>query len=195
MNADYRDSVASGGGYPRPFEDVACAIRFARATAGRYGGNGDEVTLVGHSLGAYVAAVVTLTPADFGGSCLVTGSGTPDAFVGIAGPYLVNAVQNRSDLAAVLGGSPAQIPAAWTAGDPVALVGGGSRLKIQLIHGSADQQVPVAASRSFDAALAAAGYDVGYTEIFGGGHQTVVDPTVADGQTTIGVVVALARAP
>ena len=193
MNADYRDSVGSGGGYPRPFEDVACAIRFARAAADRYGGNGDQVTLVGHSLGAYVGAVVALTRAGFGGNCLEEGSGAPDAFVGIAGPYLVNAANNRSDLAALLGGGPAQMKTAWAAGDPIGLVGDGSRLPIRLVHGSADTKVDVEASRSFDAALTATGYDVGYTEIAGGDHSTVIDPTLPDGRTTIGIVIALAR--
>ena len=89
MVADWRQAASTAGGYPASFQDVACAIGVARAVAGRYGGNGSDVTLVGHSLGGWAGAVVTLTPQAFtpaAGTCSRTlGPLRPDAFVDLDG--------------------------------------------------------------------------------------------------------------
>ena len=47
--ADYRESPEWGGGSPTTYQDIACAIRFARAHAAEYGGDGRRVTFVAHS--------------------------------------------------------------------------------------------------------------------------------------------------
>ena len=89
--ADYREGAQYGGTFPLPYEDIGCAIRFARANAATYGGDGSKVTLVAHSLGGFFASTEALssdpfTPAT--GACLTpSGSTKPDAFVGIAGIY------------------------------------------------------------------------------------------------------------
>ena len=66
-------------------EDVACAVRFARANAMAYGGDATRITLLAHSAGGAIGAVVALAGEDFSGDCLVTGgSALPDVFVGVA---------------------------------------------------------------------------------------------------------------
>jgi alpha/beta hydrolase fold len=89
-NADYRDAPVSGGTYPRAFDDVACAVRVARQTAAQYGGETKAVTLVGHSLGAYVGSMVALGANAFDSSCRASGNGVPNVFVGLSGPYLLD---------------------------------------------------------------------------------------------------------
>ena len=60
-NVDYRGvRPAYTKGFPEAITDVACAVRFARSTAQRYGGDGDDVVLVGHSQGGYVGTMVAL---------------------------------------------------------------------------------------------------------------------------------------
>ena len=71
--ADYRESPEWGGGAPTTYRDIACAIRFARARASDYGGDGHRVTLVAHSLGPFFASTVALSGDQFEpapGTCL-----------------------------------------------------------------------------------------------------------------------------
>ncbi|MFQ5518261.1 MAG: alpha/beta hydrolase, partial [Acidimicrobiia bacterium] len=69
-------------------DDVACAVRYARATASEYGGDPQRVVVVGFSAGAWAGAVVGLSGDHEAGSCLVEeGSAFPDAFVGVSGAY------------------------------------------------------------------------------------------------------------
>ena len=50
--------TGNGATYPNVFEDVACAVRYARQNATAYGGNPDRVVLAGWSDGALAAALV-----------------------------------------------------------------------------------------------------------------------------------------
>lgn len=89
--ADYREGAQYGGTFPLPYEDIGCAIRYARAHAAQYGGDASQVTLVAHSLGGFFASTEALSPDPFTpapGACLTTsGSTKPDAFIGIAAIY------------------------------------------------------------------------------------------------------------
>lgn len=68
--------------FPGFLEDCAAAVRWARRHAHEYGGDPDSIVLVGHSAGAYNAAMLALDPQFLG----------PDraaikGFAGLAGPY------------------------------------------------------------------------------------------------------------
>ena len=191
-NADYRDAPAAGGQYPRAFDDAACAVRFARATAARYGGRPATVTLVGHSLGAYVGSVVSLSANDFNSACLATGSGVPETFVGISGPYLLGQPNLLGDFSAVLGGTPAQTPYAWRQGNPLAWVGRRRGVRFRLIHGVDDPTVDTAASVALDGALVRAGYDVALMTVAGGTHVSVIG-SEKGGQWAIAMIQASLR--
>ena len=68
--------------------DAACAVRYARAHAGEYGGDPDRVIVVGHSAGGAFGAVISLAGDRFHGDCLVEeGSAIPDRFIGLDGAY------------------------------------------------------------------------------------------------------------
>ena len=88
---DYREGPEWGGGSTTTYEDIACAIRFARARASDYGGGSQRVTLVAHSLGPFFATTAALSAESFEpgpGTCLAKeGSTKPDAYIGIAGVY------------------------------------------------------------------------------------------------------------
>ncbi|HEX8622908.1 MAG TPA: alpha/beta hydrolase, partial [Allosphingosinicella sp.] len=68
--------------YPDFLRDCAAAVRWARTGAARHGGDGTRIVLVGHSAGAYNAAMLALDPGLLGADrAAIRG------FVGLAGPY------------------------------------------------------------------------------------------------------------
>jgi acetyl esterase/lipase len=182
MVAGWREGPDWGGGYPTSFQDVACAIGVARKIGPAYGGNPDRVILQGHSTGGWPAAVVGLTPTPFtprSGSCNPTaGSLRPD-FV-VVGDGELNEVSepDKADglqyVTGFLGGDRTKHPDAWAAADPFALLkryrGGSGSMRFLLIHGGADTTVLPAVSKSFQAALVAAGYQSRLVEIRGADH-------------------------
>jgi acetyl esterase/lipase len=162
--ADYREGPRWGGGDPGTYQDIGCAIKFARENAAQYGGDPSRVTLVAHSLGPFFASIVALSPNAFEpppGTCLAAnGSPQPDAFVGIAGVYSTQDVSAQY-LDGFFGGTQSAAPEAWNAGDPYAVVAAKSRLDVpvRLVHGAIDNNVIPASSERFEQALEAAGYD------------------------------------
>ena len=170
-NADYRDLASGGGGYPEAFQDVACAIRYARATAPGYGGDG-VVTLVGHSFGGFVGSVVALDPAEFTGGCLQDGVGRPDAFVGLAGNYDLN--YNLSDLAEFFGAGASQTSSARASSNPFNY-GTQSPIPVRLIAGTSDNTVDPADSVELNKFLQAEGWDVSLDLVPGGSHMSILD--------------------
>lgn len=72
--------------YPEFLEDGARAVRWAKDNAARFGGDPDKIFLMGHSAGAYIAAMVALDP-----RWLETAGISPDrdiaGLIGISGPY------------------------------------------------------------------------------------------------------------
>lgn len=173
FNADYRDIAGSGGGYPAAFEDVACAVRFARSQASSYHGESGPVTLVGHSLGGWIGSVVALDDAEFGGGCLAGGSGRPDAFVGLAGNYQISGGANDSDLLTFFGGGPADTAAARSSSDPFAYAGG-EPVPVRLVAGTADTVVDPAASTALDDFLMSRGWNVGLTMVPRASHMSIL---------------------
>jgi acetyl esterase/lipase len=68
--------------FPAFLEDGAAAVRRARETAPAHGADPDRIVLVGHSAGAYIAAMLALDPQWLGGERrFVRG------FAGLGGPY------------------------------------------------------------------------------------------------------------
>lgn len=76
--------------------------------------------------------------------------------------------------AALLGGGARTVPERYAVTNPAALLPLGVRTV--LLHGSADQQVPVELSRNYAARAAAAGEAVTFTELPGVGHYELIDP-------------------
>lgn len=68
--------------FPEFIEDGAAAIHWVRANAARFGGDPDRIVLVGHSAGAYNAAMLSLDERWLGPD-----RGAVRGFVGLAGPY------------------------------------------------------------------------------------------------------------
>ncbi|MFM2105494.1 MAG: hypothetical protein RL338_526, partial [Chloroflexota bacterium] len=141
--ADIRETPEYGGGYPATFGDVACAIRTARELGVAYGGDPSSVTLVGHSLGGWATSVVALSPRSWpvdGLSCSRSdGSPVPDRLVAVGA--VTNLAQvGEGILIPFFGGTRDEEPAAWAAGDPVAVAGDAAarRIPVSIVLGEFD---------------------------------------------------------
>lgn len=78
--SDYR--LAPEVTYPGFVEDGAAAVRWVRAHAGDYGGDGERIVLAGHSAGAYIAAMLATD-----GRWLGADRKAVRGLAGLAGPY------------------------------------------------------------------------------------------------------------
>ncbi len=68
--------------FPGFLQDCAAAVHWTRANIARYGGDPDRIVLVGHSAGAYNAAMLALDPQWLGADrAAIRG------FAGLSGPY------------------------------------------------------------------------------------------------------------
>ena len=153
--------------FPAFLEDGASAVRWVRANAARFGGDPSRIVLVGHSAGAYNAAMIAIDPRWLGSERSavrgLVGLSGPYDFLPLDGPVTRAAFGGAADLAAT---QPINFA---SAGDPPSL----------LLHGSGDTLVHVRNSRALARRLEAAGVDARlkiYPEL---GH--------------VGIVTALAR--
>ncbi len=80
MVPDYR--LVPSVRYPAFVEDGAAAVRWTKANVARYGGDPARVILMGHSAGAYIAAMLA-----FDERWLRSDRAIVRGFIGIAGPY------------------------------------------------------------------------------------------------------------
>lgn len=71
--------------FPAFVDDVADAFCWVLANIDQYGGDAENVAIMGHSAGAHIASMVHYDERYLGRSC--SGQGRPKAFVGLAGPY------------------------------------------------------------------------------------------------------------
>lgn len=144
--------------YPDFLRDCAAAVRWARHEAGRYGGDGGRIVLVGHSAGAYNMAMLALDPGLLGADrAAIRG------FAGLAGPYDFLPLDDDSTIAA-FGRWPRLAET-----QPVNHVAAGAPPAL-LLHGADDLRVKPRHSRALAARLEAAGARVELKLYPGLGH-------------------------
>lgn len=134
--------------YPAFVEDGAEVVRWAELHASNYGGAADRMVLMGHSAGAYIAAMLAVDDRWLGQA-----RANVKGLVGLAGPYDF-APFNVDASRAAFGGWPRPAetqPISWAgAGDPPAL----------LAYGVKDQTVRPRNSEALAARLHAGGVRV-----------------------------------
>ena len=134
--------------YPDFLRDCAAAVRWARRNAGRFGGDGERIVLVGHSAGAYNGAMLALDP-----SLLGADRAAVRGFAGLAGPYDFLPLDDPSTIAAF-----GQWPRAEET-QPIRYAAPGAPPAL-LLHGADDIRVKPRNSRALAARLEAVGADV-----------------------------------
>ncbi len=170
---EYRRTGQPGGGWPETMADVLTGVsELPRLTAEAFP---DAVAagppiLIGHSAGGQLALYAAAT--------LPTGVGGVLALAPVAN--LAEAYRLDLDtgaVAALLGGGPAEVPDRYAACDPRSLPPPKSRTVV--LHGTLDQQVPVAMSREFVSAGHATGGDIRLLELQNCEHFGLIDPESA----------------
>ncbi len=182
-------AAQDGVTYPVPVEDVMCALAAGVAATRAAAVKPTSLVLMGHSSGAHLAAVAALAPDSVAPVCtdpLVEA----DALVGLAGPYDVRSFADGAE--ALFGTTPEEDPATWALADPLLLADRRPGLPVLLLHGDADEVVPVQATRDFAAAVEAGGHDTTVTIVPGADHETIYSADVA-AQTVADWVDALAE--
>ena len=144
---------STGDRYPVPADDVACGVSYAAARV-----PGVPVVVLGHSAGAHLAALVGLVPERSSDDGCPSPSHPADGVVGLAGPYDVAATGGLAG--SLFGVDQAEDPGLWDDGNPVLQAAERPELPFLLVHGDADDVVPVEFTTTFGDALTAAGHDV-----------------------------------
>jgi acetyl esterase/lipase len=175
-NIEYR-RVGEGGGWPATFADVAAAIDHLTTLEEPL--DLDSVSALGHSAGGHLAlwaaARQRLPEGAPGGSPaisfkrVISQAGVCD----LAGAYRR---WHGGAAAALMGGSPEELPQRYALGDPLAQVP--LAMPVLLVHGVIDATVSIELSRRYAGQSRAAGGDVELVELEGpaGGHRAHIDP-------------------
>lgn len=178
INTAYKLSTFDEPGYPTAVDDVTCAVRNAAAHPLSDG----TVTLIGYSAGAQVSALVALTGDRYGADCPVAGSGLPDRFVGLAGPYDTDRIGRA--ILPFFGDNPINIPEVWENGNPRNFTAANPDLVALIVYGDTDQLVHPALAVDFYDGLVEGGVDATIKEIEGAEHSDLNDPAVV-GETIL----------
>ncbi|MEU0937006.1 alpha/beta hydrolase [Embleya sp. NPDC005971] len=182
---EYRRAGQPGGGLPGTFEDVAAALDLLCAEADR------PVVLLGHSAGGHLAVWAALrdrVPA--GGAGRLPAAPPLAGVVSLAGVLDLDAALalDLDDGAAAEFLGEDRSEAVLAQADPTRLATGGVVGRgLILLHGDADEQVPIALGRTF-AAVSGAPLRV----LAGVGHFEPVDPLSAAWPEVVRAVAELA---
>lgn len=165
-NLEYRRVGDEGGGWPGTFADIREGYRFIAQIPKHYGLDWQEVVVMGHSAGGQLAL------------CLAGHDPSVQNVVSLAGVIDLQRAWklhlSNNAVAEFLGGSPEQVPEHYAEADPMRL--GISKAKQWIIHGDADDVVPVDFSRRYYENKKKRRENVHLLEIEKAGHFDLIDP-------------------
>ena len=196
---EYRRVGMRGGGWPGTFDDIALLSDTVPALVrAAVGAAVDPVStvLVGHSAGGHLAAWAAARHRLPAASLWRRASPLPvTGVVSLAGVLdLVDARRRGLGAHAVrrlLPGRGQQLTAQLGLASPAGLLPLGVRMA--LVHGTHDDQVPVEMSRAYARSAAALDDDVTLHELDGVGHYELIDPRSTAWPTVLGAVAELAQ--
>jgi acetyl esterase/lipase len=174
-NVDY---AAADQPFPATFDDVAAALDHLRGSAHADRLDLDRVAVVGHSAGGHLALWLASR-----GSLPPGAPGEPDADsvplqIAVAQAPITDLVtaarMNLGGGAAqdLLDGTPGEVPERYAEGSPQALLPV-TGVRLLLVHGTADDVVPLSQSKAY---AAKAGAVAEFVELDGIGHSEHLDP-------------------
>lgn len=171
VNTPYQ-LAADRAGFPAAVDDVACAVRLAASLPESNG----SVTVLGHSAGAHLSALVALTGDLYGPDCPYPDTGRPGALVGLAGPYDVDRLGLL--MLPFFGGGPSVEPEAWVAGNPMKQIEGHADFSSLIMFGDRDSLVDPSFAIDFHQALVDEGADSTLELVEGARHMDLRDPAI-----------------
>jgi len=167
-NIEYRRVGEPGGGWPGTFDDVKLAVGFAREQAPQYGGDSSRTVVLGHSAGGHLALWVAAEIPDL------------TAVIGLAPVSSLHQTLSDNAVAGLMGGTPTQFPDRYAYADPARP----TPVPRVIIHGTADDIVPIALSRDYTAPAR-------LIEIPGADHFAVIAPKHSAWQIVLHEVTAV----
>ena len=169
-------AAEDGVTYPEPVEEVLCAVAVAVEEMRSRGVAPERIAVLGHSSGAHLAALAVLAPDRFTSPCRAPAV-APDALIGLSGPYDISRIPDVAR--ALMGREPAKDPAAWTNANPVEQAAQRPDVPVLLLHGAADDVVPVSFTTQFATALEHAGHPTTVQVVPRAGHEAIYRAEVA----------------
>lgn len=177
FSVDYR--LTHQAQFPAQAFDCKSAVRWVRAHAGEYNGDPDHIAVMGSSAGGLLALLLGLSngAAELEGEvgdCLDTSSDV-QLTVNWFGPSDLRTPDDVLDkwekmiMRELLGGLPSELPELAAMASPVTYIDANDP-PVLIIHGTADETVPVETSRVLFSELDAANVEAEYIEVEGGGH-------------------------
>lgn len=175
---EFRRTGQPGGGWPGTFDDVARAVDIVPDLLSRtLATTLRRVVLLGHSAGGHLVTWAASRPSLPTTSPWYRADAGADLAVDLAGVCdlrLADALElDDHATRELLGGGPDDVPDRFMAADPAVLT---PAVPVVVVHGTEDQKVPIAVSRSFLKAMADAGADVRVVELAGVEHFGLIDP-------------------
>jgi acetyl esterase/lipase len=164
-NIEYRRMGHPGGGYPGTLDDVGAAAAHLQRIPSL---DPARAIAIGHSAGGHLALWLATSKRGLPLRGAVSLGGVAD---------LRRAWELRLSntvVADFIGGSPEQYPDRYRAACPIENLPCG--VSTRLVHGDADETVPIEIARGFEAAALRAGDDCRLVSLPGAGHFEVVDP-------------------
>lgn len=164
FNVEYRRTKDGLAGWPGTFDDVRTAFHVIADTLPSFGSDRSALAAVGHSAGGHLA--------------LLLGGHEPGAnVISLAGiASLQRAYELRLGEDAVIefmGDEPSAEPGLYDEADPMKKT---SSARQWLIHGSADDVVPISISRDYEAHKKRRGETVTFVELDAVDHFQLIDP-------------------
>ena len=194
-NLEYRRLGDSGGGWPGTFQDVSLATDHILETVSSDPRvDSARTAVLGHSAGGHLALWLVSRHRIPKASPLHGTQKYPlDSAVSLAGVCdLRMAFQQRLGngvVARLIGGTPDQYPDRYDAGSPIELLSAG--VKQVLVHGTADNVVPVSQSEGFVERAEEVGEHPILVKLDGVGHFEPIDPESDAWSAVVGAVLSL----
>ena len=176
-NLEYRRTGQIGGGWPGSFEDVVAGVR---AASERLGGT---PVVIGHSAGGHLALRLASEPVPLRAVVALA----PVADLRLA--YKLNL--SNGAVAEFLGATPESAPERYDEACPSKRASSVPRV---LVHGTDDEDVPIAISRAFVEARCNDPVPPTLIEIPDAKHMDLIDPESSAGAKVIEIVLQLVEA-
>jgi acetyl esterase/lipase len=196
-NVEYRRVGDAGSEYPNTLLDVGLAVDHLRNLAVEHALDLSKITTVGHSAGGHLGVwVAARQKLDQKNPLHGTNPLPVRAAVSLAGildlAESVNLGVCNGIATKLLQGSPSEVPAHYAEASPRGLLPIGVRQR--LVHGNADNLVPLLMSQHYlDAAIAAGDVNVRLDVIDGADHFDVITPSSSKWPPVLKAIVDVAR--
>jgi len=168
FSVDYRLFNGKDNPWPAQLDDVQRAVRWVRANAAKYGVNPDCIGAFGHSAGAQLAALLGMVDTrDNSDPALAKFSSRVQAVVDVSGPtdFTTERVpEDTAFLARFFGGDYAKRPEVWRDASPADHVSK-QDAPFLIVHGTQDDNVPIAQAQELFEKLQAAGAPVAFVKV------------------------------